>query len=55
MYEDEVGKLWVKLSDYLFRLGELERARECLEEAINSINNVKDFGVIFNAYCKFEQ
>lgn len=53
LYPDEGGKIWVKLSDYFVRLGEFDRAREVLEEAIESIDNAKDFGVIFSAYVKF--
>lgn len=52
-YPEECGGLWVKMSDYFIRLGEFERARETLETALNTINSAKDFGLIFNAYCKF--
>lgn len=54
-YSEQVGVLWVKLSDYFIRLGQFERARETLENALNSIDSAKDFGLIFNAYCKFEE
>lgn len=54
-YPEQVGGLWVKLSDYFIRLGQFERARETLEKALNSIDSSKDFGLIFNAYCKFEE
>lgn len=54
-YEEERGKLWVKLSDYFIRRGQFDEAREILEEALDSIDNVKDFGIIFSAYCKFEE
>ncbi len=50
-----MGKLWVKLSNYFIAKGEFERAREILDEAIGSIDNSKDFGIIFDAYCKFEE
>ena len=43
------------MSDYFTRKGEFDRARDCLEEALDSIDNVKDFGIIFSAYCKFEE
>ena len=45
----------MKLSDYFIRLGQFERARETLEKALNSIDSAKEFGLIFNAYCKFEE
>lgn len=54
-YSDDQGKLWVKLSDYFTRKGEFELARNVFEEALEKIDNVKDFGVIFNAYTKFEE
>ncbi|CAM9261543.1 unnamed protein product, partial [Phaeothamnion confervicola] len=34
-FTDEVGRLWAKLADYYIRLGQLERARDVYEEAIN--------------------
>lgn len=54
-YPEDSGKLWVKLSDYYIRLGDFDKARDTLEEALNKIDNAKDFGIIFNAYVKFEQ
>jgi pre-mRNA-splicing factor SYF1 len=54
-YPEQVGGLWVKLSDYFIRLGQFERARASLEKAMNTIDSAKDFGLIFNAYCKFEE
>lgn len=55
MYPGDAGKIWVKLSDYFIRLGEFDRARETLEEAIESVDNAKDFGIIFSAYVKFSE
>lgn len=43
------------MSDYFIRLGEFDSARSVLEEALNVIDNAKSFGIIFNAYCKFEE
>lgn len=54
-YPEECGSLWVRLSDYFIRLGEFEQARLTLEKALNTINSAKDFGLVFNAYCKFEE
>ncbi len=36
-------------------MAEFDKARDCLEEALNAIDNAKDLGIIFNAYCKFEE
>lgn len=45
----------MKFSDYFIRKGEFDEARKVLEEAIEEIDNAKDFGVIFSAYVKFEE
>ena len=55
LYPEDSGKIWVKLGDYFIRLGQFDKAREVLEEAVEEIDNAKDFGVIFSAYVKFEQ
>lgn len=55
MYTDEVGKLWIFLADYYTRLGLFGRARDVFEEAIATITTARDFGIIFNAYMKFEE
>lgn len=36
-------------------MGQFSKAREVFEEALASLTSVKDFGVIFNAYLKFEE
>jgi len=54
-YADEVGKLWIYLADYHARLEEFDKAREAFEEALESISTARDFGVIYNAYLKFEE
>lgn len=54
-YSEQAGKLWVFLGDYFTRLGEFSKAREVFEEALASLTSVRDFGVIFNAYLKFEE
>jgi len=55
LYPEEAGKIWVKISDYFIRLGEFDQAREMLEESIESVDNAKDFGIIFSAYVKFSE
>ena len=54
-YTDEVGTLWVRLADYYIKLGLFEKARDVFEEALNSIQNMKDFSLVFSAYVKFEE
>ena len=54
-YVDEVGRLWIWLADYNTRLGNFEKAREIFEEAIAFVVTARDFGLIFDAYMKFEE
>ena len=55
LYTDEVGQLWVQLANYFIRFGEFNAARDVFEEAIHNIATAADFGIIFNAYAKFEE
>lgn len=54
-FSDEVARLWTSLADYYIRLGQFERARDVYEEALNSVNTVRDFTVIFDTYIKVEE
>jgi len=54
-YTDEVGKLWILLADYYTRMGLFGKTRDTFEEAMATISSVRDFGIIFNAYMKFEE
>eukprot|EP00002_Diphylleia_rotans_P037296 TRINITY_DN8318_c0_g1_i1.p1 TRINITY_DN8318_c0_g1~~TRINITY_DN8318_c0_g1_i1.p1 ORF type:complete len:850 (-),score=180.78 TRINITY_DN8318_c0_g1_i1:173-2722(-) len=54
-YTDEVGTLWTSLADYYIRLGHFEKARDVLEEGINSVMTVRDFSIVFDAYTQFEE
>jgi len=54
-YPEEAGRLWIFLADYYSRLGYFGKARDVFEEALAQLTSVKDFGVIFNAYMKFEE
>lgn len=54
-YTDEVGNLWVCLAEYWMRQGLFDKARDVFEEGLCSIYTVRDFGVIFNSYVRFEE
>ena len=55
-YTDEVGRLWICLADYYLRQGLFGRTRDVFEEAVSSgVTTARDFGIIFNAYMKFEE
>ena len=54
-FTEESGRLWVLLADYYSRLGLFGRARDVFEEALAQLTSVRDFGLIFNAYLKFEE
>lgn len=36
-------------------MGLIGKARDIFEEALSSIVTARDFGIIFNAYMKFEE
>ena len=54
-YTDEVGRLWVCLADFHLRQGMFGRTREVFEEALLGVTTARDFGIVFNAYMKFEE
>lgn len=54
-FPHEVGQLWVSLADYYIRLGHFEKARDIYEEGANTVNTVRDFSLIFDAYTEFEE
>eukprot|EP01017_Pseudomicrothorax_dubius_P029249 TRINITY_DN3538_c0_g1_i2.p1 TRINITY_DN3538_c0_g1~~TRINITY_DN3538_c0_g1_i2.p1 ORF type:complete len:768 (+),score=176.01 TRINITY_DN3538_c0_g1_i2:60-2363(+) len=54
-YTDEVGNLWVQLSGFYVRQGLFDEARNAFEEALESVVTARDFGLVFNAYVKFEE
>lgn len=54
-YSDEVGNLWNYLANYYINHSLFEKARDTFEEALENIQTARDFGIIFNAYVKFEE
>lgn len=54
-FRDEVGRLWCKLADYYIRLGRFEEARNIYEEAVTTVVTARDFGLVFDAYSRFEE
>jgi pre-mRNA-splicing factor SYF1 len=50
-----VGRLWICLADYYLRQGLFGRSRDVFEEALSSVSTARDFGIVFNAYMKFEE
>jgi len=54
-YTDEVGNLWISLVDYYIRQGIFDKARDIFEEALDNIITARDFGIVYNAYLKFEE
>jgi pre-mRNA-splicing factor SYF1 len=55
LYTDEVGSLWINLATYFLKLGQFGEVRDVYEEALGTITSARDFGIIFNAYMKFEE
>lgn len=54
-YPDNQAEIQLLLSDYLIRLGEFQKARDHFNQAIDKCESVKDFGVLFQAFLKFEE
>jgi pre-mRNA-splicing factor SYF1 len=52
-YPTRLGELWNALSDYYIRLGMFPKAIEIYEEAMDSVNTVVDFSVIYDSYQNF--
>jgi pre-mRNA-splicing factor SYF1 len=54
-FTDHVGMLWNSLARWWILQGKFERARDVFEEGIRTVNTVKDFTMIFDAYAKMEE
>ncbi|KAJ1911923.1 pre-mRNA-splicing factor syf1 [Mycoemilia scoparia] len=54
-YSDQAGKLWTSLAKYYIITGEMERARDVFEEAVEKVKTVRDFVQVFDAYAEFEE
>lgn len=54
-YTQEIGRLWCALADYYIRLALFEKARDIFEEAVEIVNTVRDFAIVFDAYTQFEE
>lgn len=53
--DTDVGELWVVLGEYFIRKGLFEDARNVYEGAVATVNVVREFAVVFDAYAKFEE
>eukprot|EP00980_Cylindrotheca_fusiformis_P012571 scaffold3084_cov144-Cylindrotheca_fusiformis.AAC.19 len=49
------GVVWNQLADSFIRQGEFQLARSVYEEAIESVNKVRDFTILLDAYLQFEE
>ncbi|KAJ1942578.1 pre-mRNA-splicing factor syf1, partial [Linderina pennispora] len=54
-FSDQVGELWTALASHYIALGRFEQARDIYEEAIRSVETVRDFTMVFDAYAEFEE
>ncbi|KAI8065093.1 pre-mRNA splicing factor syf-1 [Gongronella butleri] len=54
-FTDQVGLLYCRLAMYWIKMGQLEKARDIFEEGITTVNTVRDFTAIFDAYAEFEE
>ncbi|CAN8062090.1 unnamed protein product [Agarophyton chilense] len=49
------GELWISLAHYYTRKAQFDEARNVFEEAVTSLNSVKDFALVFDAYASFQE
>ena len=54
-FTDQKGRLWTSLATYWITLGDMEHARDIFEEGVTSVETVRDFAQIFDAYSEFEE
>ncbi|EDQ86376.1 uncharacterized protein MONBRDRAFT_28344 [Monosiga brevicollis MX1] len=54
-FSDMIGQLWCALAAYHIRRGSFEKARDIYEEAIQTVQTVRDFSQVFEAYAEFEE
>jgi pre-mRNA-splicing factor SYF1 len=54
-FTDQKGRLWTSLATYWITCGDFERARDIFEEGITTVETVRDFAQIFDAYVEFEE
>ncbi|PFH55655.1 hypothetical protein XA68_17868 [Ophiocordyceps unilateralis] len=54
-FTDQSGKFWTGLATYWVRKGCFDRARNVFEEGITSVQTIRDFSLIFDAYVEFEE
>lgn len=54
-YPDQTGKLWVNLATYWINRGDIEHARDIMEEGIVSVMAVRDFTLVFDSYTELEE
>ena len=54
LYTDQVGTLWTSLGDYFIRLAQFDKARDVFEEGMVTVQTVRDFTLVFDAYVQFE-
>ena len=52
-YPSKLGELWNSLSDYYIRLGLFSKAVDVYEEAMESVQTVLDFSLVFESYQSF--
>lgn len=54
-FTDQKGRLWTSLATYWITLGDMERARDIFEEGMTTVETVRDFAQVFDAYSEFEE
>lgn len=54
-FQIEVANLWCTLATYYIKIGQFEKCRDVYEEAIQNVNTVRDFTIVFDTYLTAEE
>ena len=54
-FPSDSGELWNALAEHHTRLGDFSSASKTYEEALEEVQNMRDFGRVFDAYSQFRE
>lgn len=54
-FPSEQGSHWCALAMFHIKRGDLDRARDCFEAALDSVRSARDFTLVFDSYAKLEE
>ena len=54
-FPEDAGEMWCALAEMFTRAGNFAAARDCYDEGIETVRMVRAFGIVFDAYARFEE